>query len=178
MRPCLRVRRRAWLPCSLAAMREWRRSCKGRPHPSWVLQARIEKVLDVSIAREVEKLESSLWWLATVASAGPFIGCSHGLGHYDRVRSLRGAHTSLAVVAPGIAEALFATAIRVVAAIPLLSHYNNFQGDVARNRRGWKGLPTNFPRFCHVKSISTPSRPGSLIVARLRWPASSRRREL
>ncbi len=58
----------------VAAMREWRRSVQGASSSFMGLQARIEKVLDVSIAREVEKLESSLLVLATVASAGPFIG--------------------------------------------------------------------------------------------------------
>ena len=58
----------------VAAMREWRRSVQGASSSFMGLQARIEKVLDVSIAREVEKLELNLLVLATVASAGPFIG--------------------------------------------------------------------------------------------------------
>ena len=70
----------------VAAMREWRRSVQGASSSFMGLQARIEKVLDVSIAREVEKLESSFLVLATVASAGPFIGSvRHGLGHHDGV---------------------------------------------------------------------------------------------
>src|SRR5665213_3402601 len=58
----------------VAAMREWKRSFQTASSSFMGLQARIEKVLDVSIAREVEKLESNLLVLATVASASPFIG--------------------------------------------------------------------------------------------------------
>ncbi len=58
----------------VAAMHEWKRSVQTASGSFMGLQARIEKVLDVSIAREVEKLESNLLVLATVASAGPFVG--------------------------------------------------------------------------------------------------------
>ena len=97
------------------------------------LQARIEKVLDVSIAREVEKLEGNLLVLATVASAGPFVGLFGTVwGIMTSFRSIAASkNTSLAVVAPGIAEALFATAIGLFAAIPALIAYNKLQGDVA-----------------------------------------------
>ena len=118
----------------VAAMREWKRSFQ-TAHASFVgLQARIEKVLDVSIAREVEKLESNLLVLATVASAGPFVGLFGTVwGIMTSFRSIAASkNTSLAVVAPGIAEALFATAIGLFAAIPALIAYNKMQGDVAK----------------------------------------------
>jgi biopolymer transport protein TolQ len=130
----------------VAAMREWRRSVQSAASSFMGLQARIEKVLDVSIAREVEKLESSLLVLATVASAGPFIGLFGTVwGIMTSFRSIAvSRNTSLAVVAPGIAEALFATAIGLFAAIPALIAYNKFQGDVAKKQARLEGFADEF----------------------------------
>jgi len=118
----------------VAAMREWKRSFQQAAGSFRGLHARIDKVLDVSIAREVERLESNLLVLATVASAGPFIGLFGTvfgiMNSFQSIASSR--NTSLAVVAPGIAEALLATAIGLFAAIPALIAYNKFQGDVAK----------------------------------------------
>jgi biopolymer transport protein TolQ len=118
----------------VAAMREWKRSFENASSSFMGLQARIEKVLDVSIAREVERLESQLLVLASVASAGPFVGLFGTVwGIMTAFRSIAASkNTSLAVVAPGIAEALFATAIGLFAAIPALIFYNILQGKVAR----------------------------------------------
>jgi biopolymer transport protein TolQ len=118
----------------VAAMREWKRSFQNVGASFMGLQARIDKVLDVSIAREIEKLESNLLVLATVASAGPFVGLFGTVwGIMTSFRSIAASkNTSLAVVAPGIAEALLATAIGLFAAIPALVAYNKLQGDVAR----------------------------------------------
>jgi biopolymer transport protein TolQ len=118
----------------VAAMREWKRSFENASSSFMGLQARIEKVLDVSIAREVERLESQLLVLASVASAGPFVGLFGTVwGIMTAFRSIAASkNTSLAVVAPGIAEALFATAIGLFAAIPALVFYNILQGKVAR----------------------------------------------
>lgn len=115
----------------VAAMREWKRSA-GTSFMG--LQARIEKVLDVTIARETERLESSLLVLASVASAGPFVGLFGTVwGIMTAFRSIAASkNTSLAVVAPGIAEALFATAIGLFAAIPALIFFNILQGRVAQ----------------------------------------------
>ena len=131
----------------VAAMREWRRSAGAAAHSSFMgLQARIEKVLDVSIAREVEKLESNLLVLATVASASPFIGLFGTVwGIMSSFRSIAASrNTSLAVVAPGIAEALFATAIGLFAAIPALIAYNKLQGDVAKKQAQLEGFADEF----------------------------------
>lgn len=130
----------------VATMREWRRSVQGAASSFMGLQARIEKVLDVSIAREVEKLESNLLVLATVASAGPFIGLFGTVwGIMTAFRSIAASrNTSLAVVAPGIAEALFATAIGLFAAIPALIAYNKFQGDVAKKQARLEGFADEF----------------------------------
>ena len=118
----------------VAAMREWKRSVQN-PNASFMgLHSRIDKVLDVSIGREIEKLESSLLVLATVASASPFVGLFGTVwGIMTSFRSIAASkNTSLAVVAPGIAEALFATAVGLVAAIPALIFYNKLQGDVTK----------------------------------------------
>jgi biopolymer transport protein TolQ len=118
----------------VAAMREWKRSLQ-TPNASFMgLQSRIDKVLDVSIGREVEKLEHSLLVLATIASASPFVGLFGTVwGIMTSFRSIAASkNTSLAVVAPGIAEALFATAVGLIAAIPALIFYNKLQGDVSK----------------------------------------------
>ena len=130
----------------VAAMREWKRSVQTASSSFMGLQARIEKVLDVSIAREVEKLEANLLVLATVASAGPFVGLFGTVwGTMTSFRSIAASkNTSLAVVAPGIAEALFATAIGLFAAIPALIAYNKLQGDVAKNQAKLEGFADEF----------------------------------
>ena len=130
----------------VAAMREWKRSFQTASSSFMGLQARIEKVLDVSIAREVEKLESNLLVLATVASASPFIGLFGTVwGIMTSFRSIAASkNTSLAVVAPGIAEALFATAIGLFAAIPALIAYNKMQADVAKKQARLEGFADEF----------------------------------
>ena len=118
----------------VAAMREWKRSLQNTGSSFMGLQQRIEKVLDVTIARETERLESQLLVLASTASAGPFVGLFGTVwGIMTAFRSIAASkNTSLAVVAPGIAEALFATAIGLFAAIPALIFYNILQGKVAQ----------------------------------------------
>jgi biopolymer transport protein TolQ len=130
----------------VAAMREWKRSFQTANAAFMGLQVRIEKVLDVSIAREVEKLESNLLVLATVASAGPFVGLFGTVwGIMTSFRSIAASkNTSLAVVAPGIAEALFATAIGLFAAIPALIAYNKLQGEVAKKQARLEGFADEF----------------------------------
>ena len=130
----------------VAAMREWKRSFE-HPTASFMgLHARIEKVLNVSIQREVERLESQLLVLATVASAGPFVGLFGTVwGIMTSFRSIAASkNTSLAVVAPGIAEALFATAVGLMAAIPALVFYNKLQGQVAKTQARLEGFADEF----------------------------------
>jgi len=130
----------------VAAMNEWKRSFQSASGSFMGLQARIEKVLDVSIAREVEKLESNLLVLATVASAGPFVGLFGTVwGIMTSFRSIAASkNTSLAVVAPGIAEALLATAIGLFAAIPALIAYNKLQGEVAKSQARLESFADEF----------------------------------
>jgi biopolymer transport protein TolQ len=130
----------------VAAMREWKRSFEGSTRSFAGLQMRIEKVMDVTIQREIGRLERWLLVLATVGSAGPFIGLFGTVwGIMTSFRAIAGQQTtSLAVVAPGIAEALFATAIGLVAAIPATIFYNKFVSDVNRQAQRLEGFADEF----------------------------------
>ena len=130
----------------VAAMREWKRSFEGQARSFAGLQMRIEKVMEVTIAREVERLERRLLVLATVGSAGPFIGLFGTVwGIMTSFQSIAASkNTSLAVVAPGIAEALFATAIGLVAAIPATIFYNKFASEVNKQAQRLEGFADEF----------------------------------
>jgi biopolymer transport protein TolQ len=130
----------------VAAMREWKRSLEAHPRSFAGLQMRIEKVMDVTIQREIERLERRLLVLATVGSAGPFIGLFGTVwGIMTSFRAIAGQQsTSLAVVAPGIAEALFATAIGLIAAIPATIFYNKFVSDVNKQSQRLEGFADEF----------------------------------
>jgi biopolymer transport protein TolQ len=130
----------------VAAMREWKRSFEGPPRSFAGLQMRIEKVMDVTIMREIERLERRLLVLATVGSAGPFVGLFGTVwGIMTSFQSIAASkNTSLAVVAPGIAEALFATAIGLVAAIPATIFYNKFSSEVNKQAQRLEGFADEF----------------------------------
>ncbi|HEX9072500.1 MAG TPA: protein TolQ [Pseudolabrys sp.] len=130
----------------VAAMREWKRSFEGNTRSIGGLQMRIEKVMEVTIAREVERLEKRLLVLATVGSAGPFVGLFGTVwGIMTSFQSIAASkNTSLAVVAPGIAEALFATAIGLVAAIPATIFYNKFAAEVNKQAQRLEGFADEF----------------------------------
>jgi biopolymer transport protein TolQ len=121
-----------------AAMREWRRSAaKGLIASSNMrtsLQQRIERSMQVTVGREMERLERFMPFLATVGSTSPFVGLFGTVwGIMNSFQSIAAAkNTSLAVVAPGIAESLFATALGLVAAIPAVVAYNKFSTDFGR----------------------------------------------
>ena len=122
----------------VAAMREWRRSAAkgllGTDQLRTNLQDRIERVMDITFGRELEQLERHLVYLASVGSSAPFIGLFGTVwGIMNSFASIAAAkNTTLAVVAPGIAEALFATALGLVAAIPAVLAYNKLSGDISR----------------------------------------------
>src|SRR4051812_10258440 len=130
----------------VTAMREWKRSFESQARSFAGLQMRIEKVMDVTIAREVERLERHLLVLATVGSAGPFVGLFGTVwGIMTSFQSIAASkNTSLAVVAPGIAEALFATAIGLIAAIPATIFYNKFTSEVNRQAQRLEGFADEF----------------------------------
>ena len=122
----------------VSAMREWRRSSSkgmgvsGQNRVS--LQQRIERVMDISLGREMERLERHMIFLASVGASAPFIGLFGTVwGIMNAFTSIAASkNTSLAVVAPGIAEALFATALGLVAAIPAVIAYNKISTDLGR----------------------------------------------
>lgn len=121
-----------------AAMREWRRSAAkgliGSGQLRASLQDRIERVMDVTVGREMERLERFMAYLATVGSVAPFVGLFGTvwgiMNSFQAIAAQK--NTSLAVVAPGIAEALFATALGLVAAIPAVVAYNKLSTDFGR----------------------------------------------
>jgi biopolymer transport protein TolQ len=121
-----------------AAMREWRRSAaKGLTASNNLrasLQDRIERVMEVTIGREMERLERFMSYLATVGSTAVFVGLFGTVwGIMNSFQSIAASkNTSLAVVAPGIAEALFSTLLGLVAAIPAVIAYNKLSTDFGR----------------------------------------------
>ena len=133
-----------------AAMREWRRSAaKGLTIGAVVkasLQQRIERVMQVTVGREMERLERFMPFLATVGSTAPFVGLFGTVwGIMNSFQSIAAAkNTSLAVVAPGIAESLFATALGLVAAIPAVVAYNKFSTDFSRYAGRLDAFSTEF----------------------------------
>lgn len=130
----------------VAAMREWKRSFEAGARSQFGLQTRIEKVLDVTIAREVGRLESRLLFLATVGSAGPFVGLFGTVwGIMNSFQSIAASNnTSLAVVAPGIAEALLATALGLLAAIPAVVAYNKLSSEAGKIGDRLEGFADEF----------------------------------
>jgi biopolymer transport protein TolQ len=122
-----------------AAMREWRRSSARRLTAKGSdirasLRQRIDQVMTLTMGREIERLESNLSFLASVGSTAPFIGLFGTVwGIMNSFQSIAATkNTSLAVVAPGIAEALFATALGLVAAIPAVIAYNKISNELGR----------------------------------------------
>jgi len=117
----------------VAAMREWKRSVEGNIRALGGIQLRVEKVMDVTISREMERLDRRLLFLATVGSTAPFVGLFGTVwGIMTSFQAIAvSKNTNLAVVAPGIAEALFATALGLMAAIPAVVFYNKFSADSA-----------------------------------------------
>lgn len=156
-------KRKAKHPLSLmfsAAMEEWFRS-KGQERlvPSGSggsgrsggdltisVKERIVQLMAVSRNREMERLERGLGFLATAGSSAPFIGLlGTCIGIINSFRNIAGSqNTSLAVVAPGIAEALFATAIGLFVAIPAVIAYNKFNGELNRLAGKLEDFSTEF----------------------------------
>ena len=120
-----------------AAMREWKRSAErgiGTPENGSSLRERIDRVMDVTMNRETERVERQMTILASTGATAPFIGLFGtvwGIMNSFQAIALT-KNTSLAVVAPGIAEALFATALGLLAAIPAVIAYNKLFKDIDR----------------------------------------------
>jgi biopolymer transport protein TolQ len=121
----------------VAALREWRRAFEGgAPRESQLagIKERIDKAMNVTIMRETDGIERQLGFLATVGSVAPFIGLFGTVwGIMNSFSAIAARHdTTLAVVAPGIAEALFATAMGLFAAVPAVIFYNRFINEIGR----------------------------------------------
>jgi biopolymer transport protein TolQ len=141
-----RARRMAAPRCSSPAMREWKRTYESGVRSLHGLGGRLDRVMDVTLAREVDRLERRLLVLATVGSAGPFIGLFGTVwGIMSSFQAIAASkNTSLAVVAPGIAEALLATALGLLAAIPAVMFYNKFSTQVSRLTTRMEGFSDEF----------------------------------
>lgn len=136
-----------------AAMSEWRRSQR-KPAADGTRAAtgfsavgdRVDRAIIVTIQREMDRLERWMVFLASVGSTAPFVGLFGtvwGIMHsFSAIAAMH--NTNLAVVAPGIAEALFATAIGLVAAIPAVLAYNKISTDLGRYASRLEGFGAEF----------------------------------
>ena len=119
-----------------AAMGEWRRSAQvaGADMSRGSVRERVDRAVTVTVSREMERMERWMVFLASVGSTAPFIGLFGTVWGIMRSFSAIAIskNTNLSVVAPGIAEALFATAIGLVAAIPAVLAYNKLTTDLSR----------------------------------------------
>ncbi|MFC3614202.1 protein TolQ [Lutimaribacter marinistellae] len=129
-----------------AGMIEWRRSHRTDGGLIAGAQSRIDRSMDVAIAKEAEDLQQGLPVLATVGSTAPFVGL------FGTVWGIMNAfieiaeqqNTNLAVVAPGIAEALLATGLGLLAAIPAVIYYNKLSADSDRILGGYEAFADEF----------------------------------
>jgi biopolymer transport protein TolQ len=121
----------------VSALREWKRAFEGgvpREAQLTSIKDRIDKAMNVTILRETDGIEGQLGFLATVGATAPFVGLFGTVwGIMNSFTAIAARHdTTLAVVAPGIAEALFATAMGLLAAIPAVIFYNRFINEIGR----------------------------------------------
>lgn len=130
----------------VAAMKEWKRSHEQNAASFIGMQARLDRVLDLAISRESEGLEKNLGFLATVGSSAPFVGLFGTVwGIMNAFTAIAASSsTNLAVVAGPIAEALFATAIGLVAAIPAVIAYNKLSSDAGKMVSRLEGFADEF----------------------------------
>ena len=150
-----------------AGMREWRLGSKGNAAGDSTLRAgmqqRLERVMQVAASRQITRLETGLTILASVGSAAPFIGLFGTvwgvMNSFTAIAETQ--NTNLAVVAPGIAEALFATAMGLVAAIPASVAYNKFSEDLAHYGERLDGFVSDFSailsRYMDAQSDGRPA---------------------
>jgi biopolymer transport protein TolQ len=131
-----------------AAMGEWRRTVRvaGADVSRSGVRDRVDRAIGVTIQREMDRMEQQMIFLASVGATAPFIGLFGtvwGIMHsFSAIAAMH--NTNLAVVAPGIAEALFATAIGLVAAIPAVLAYNKLSTDLSRFASRLEGFGTEF----------------------------------
>ncbi|KMK68134.1 protein TolQ [Puniceibacterium sp. IMCC21224] len=129
-----------------SGMIEWRRSHRADGGLIAGAQARIDRSMDVAIQKETEALQKGLPVLATVGSTAPFVGLFGtvwGIMHAF-IEIAQQQNTNLAVVAPGIAEALLATGLGLLAAIPAVVFYNKLSADSDRIIGGYEAFADEF----------------------------------
>ena len=134
-----------------SAMREWQRFSQGGKQQLDAtrvegLQRRIAHAMDVTLDRELDQLQKYLGFLATVGSTAPFVGLFGTVwGIMNSFQSIAVSRdTNLAVVAPGIAEALFATGLGLIAAIPAVVAYNRFSHQTSKIAQRMEGFADEF----------------------------------
>jgi biopolymer transport protein TolQ len=131
-----------------AAMSEWKRTARiaGSEIGKTGVKERVDRAMNVTVMREMDRLERFMIFLASVGATAPFIGLFGtvwGIMHsFSAIAAMH--NTDLAVVAPGIAEALFATAIGLVAAIPAVLAYNKLSNDLSRFAGRLEGFGAEF----------------------------------
>jgi len=127
-------------------MMEWRRSHREDGAMIAGATSRIDRSMDVAIQKEAEELQKGLTVLATVGSAAPFIGLfGTVIGIMNAfIEIAEQQNTNLAVVAPGIAEALLATGLGLLAAIPAVIFYNKLSSDSDRIIAGYEAFSDEF----------------------------------
>lgn len=139
-----------------AAMGEWRKSHRQDGALFAGAQARIDRSMSVAINRETERLNQGLTFLATVGSTAPFVGL------FGTVWGIKNAfqeiaiqqNTNLAVVAPGIAEALVATALGLFAAIPAVIFYNKLSADADRIAADYDAFADEFSTIISLQIVA------------------------
>ena len=133
-----------------AAMQEWQRSSQrglGKTEQAKDnMRERIERVMDATLQREMERIERYMTFLASSGATAPFIGLFGTvwgiMNSFEAIALSR--QTSLVVIAPGLAEALFATALGLFVAIPAVAAYNNYTNKLMRYSERVEGFMTEF----------------------------------
>jgi biopolymer transport protein TolQ len=143
-----------------AAMTEWRRSTRapGTDLRHGFARERVERAMNVTIQREMEAMEKWMIFLASVGATAPFVGLFGTvwgiMNSFSAIAQMQ--NTNLAVVAPGIAEALFATAIGLIAAIPAVLAYNKISTDLSRFASRLEGFASEFGAILSRQSEAAP----------------------
>ena len=149
-----------------AGMREWQVSTENSAGTVVALMGvkeRADRAMAVTVGREMERMERWMVFLASVGSVGPFVGLFGTVwGIMNSFSAIAGNNnTNLAVVAPGIAEALFATAIGLVAAIPAVLAYNKLNTDLARFAARLEAFASEFATILSRQADEAPPLPAA-----------------
>ena len=147
----------------IAAMHEWAKSARqvatGQAGLRVALQERLERIMHVTLTREMDRVERNMTFLASTGSTAPFVGLFGTVwGIMTAFQDIAlSNNTSLAVVAPGMAEALFATALGLVAAVPAVIAYNKLSTDFARYQARLEGFADEFGAIISRKLAEDPA---------------------